>query len=452
MGYVNRLGHQPIIWHACGLVPHRSGDYTSGRPAPGNRNTMWPQISRWCCSLSISPCPDIDVLIVNTKSQRTVEKQLIANGQSHIVLGQNEKNIKRWTHTRKLELLLDGCQRSTKPYLCTMDAFDCVYSGDLSALISGLGDKQMLLSADVSHWPSNSPGKEKINSGCWLAKREYAIRWLTQAVAAAGNNPTIKNDQYWYNALYDPEHCLIDYDRMYIQTELRPKYVFNDFFSSVRCINLDKRPDRWERCVAQYEQWPFALPERFAAIDGTGHGRASGMLGCKLSHMQVIQEAQERGDASVFTLEDDFELCDSFTNHISLFLDHVPDDWDVLWVGGIHNRRPIQINNYVSRVRQAVNCHAYVVRDSMYQTMLDFWSGIGNHHIDNTFQHEQQKYHVYCPTDFLIGQRGGTKSNISGGFRHTTKFWSGFDRPAQPNNIMKLRRELLRERIAATPG
>ncbi len=58
MSYYNRhtLTH-PIIWHACGLVPHNSGDYVTGleRKPQDSRNTMWPEIRVWALAQKIAP-------------------------------------------------------------------------------------------------------------------------------------------------------------------------------------------------------------------------------------------------------------------------------------------------------------------------------------------------------------------------------------------------------------
>lgn len=440
--YSNRLGKKPIIWHSCGLVPHVSGEWISGleRGRQDKRNTMWDEIVRWATSLDIPPDPLTDVIVINNKAQSVVEKQLIKNNQPHMVFGQQHKEVRKWSHIFKLELLLEAAKLSTKPYIATMDAFDVVYSGCLIPFRESLGDKKMHVSADIMKWPPDSPGKEKINAGVWIAEREYAISWLEKAVAASKTRKDVKNDQYWYIALFDAENQKIDYGRDFVQTEIRPQFVKNDFIKYCRLINLKHRTDRWAECKKQFNDFPFIIPERFEALKGW-----CGMDGCKKSHMQVIREAQALEKEHVFILEDDFVLCPNFTQRISLFLEKVPDDWDILWIGGYHNKRPTPINDYVSKVERCVNCHAYIVRDRMYQPLLDFWSGIGNQHIDNTFQYEMPKYNIYCPKNFLIGQAGGLLSDISGQKREKTNFWSKVDEEIHyiPDRIDLARKERL---------
>lgn len=416
------------------------------RGAQDKRNTMWPELVRYCDKMESPPDMLTDWLVVNNREQSLVERQLIKNGQPHHVLGKEYASVKRWSHITKLELLLKGCQESSLPYVATMDAFDVTYGGPLASLRLALDDKPLLISADIMTWPRNAPSREKINAGVWIGRRDYMVQWLQKAVAASKTRADVKNDQYWYLALHDKE-WIIDYERKYIQTELRPKFVQNDWVKAARLINLRWRADRLQASVKQYEHWPFVLPERFEAIDGKGHGTK----GCRLSHMGVIQQTQELGLPHVFILEDDFVLAPRFTERISLFLEAVPDDWDILWIGGHHNRRPTVINEQVSKVVKCVNCHAYVVRANMYQVLLDYWGDpVREHrHIDNEFQSQQSKYNIYCPTNFLVGQAGGTKSNISWKTRQRTDFWSAIDNEIErpKDRVDRAREERLGTRV-----
>src|SRR5690349_1383334 len=75
--------------------------------------------------------------------------------------------------------------------------------------------------------------------------------------------------------------------------------AFTDLFDRIVCINLDRRPDRWESFSQRLA--PAGIPAdrvmRFAAIDGTilppppwwKAGR--GAWGCHQSHVRVLEDA-----------------------------------------------------------------------------------------------------------------------------------------------------------------
>ncbi len=386
--------------------------------------------------------PDIRILVPNTKATSLIERQLYENGQPYGVVGKcPECRDKAWSHIKKMEVLLKGCQATREPYVAAMDAFDVCCSGSLSVLKEALRGKQMLLSADHMKWPVNSPGDEKINAGVWFGRTDYVTGWLEKAVAAVPSHPKVVNDQFYYHLLFDPENQRIDYGREFIQTELRPVNIVNDWVKSAYLINLERRADRLRHCRRELEQWPFLTPRIFVGVDGKAHGK-SGRWGCQQSHCGVLKAAMEAGDEHVFVLEDDFTLCPGFTEKIAWFLNHVPEDWEILWIGGCHTRKPEMVGKGITRATAAINCHGYVVRNTAMQRLYDFWIGLNGEHIDNAFKHHMKEYKVYCPENFLIGQVGQTQSDISGRVRERTDFWSAHN-PPRDRRAERLKRQAI---------
>ena len=116
----------------------------------------------------------------------------------------------------------------------------------------------MLLSADHMKWPVNSPGDEKINAGVWFGRTDYVTGWLEKAVAAVPSHPKVVNDQFYYHLLFDPENQRIDYGREFIQTELRPVNIVNDWVKSAYLINLERRADRLRHCRRNWSNGRFS--------------------------------------------------------------------------------------------------------------------------------------------------------------------------------------------------
>ena len=63
------------------------------------------------------------------------------------------------------------------------------------------------------------------------------------------------------------------------------------------CINLDRRPERWERMQARFAAAAVGAVERFPAVDGGAGGvpaswpYSSGAYGCLRSHLAVVRAA-----------------------------------------------------------------------------------------------------------------------------------------------------------------
>ena len=70
-------------------------------------------------------------------------------------------------------------------------------------------------------------------------------------------------------------------------------------------INLEKRQDRLDHILKEFERMQFSNPpERFDAIPTEGFG----ILGCTISHCEVLKLAHERKYKNVLIFEDDFEF------------------------------------------------------------------------------------------------------------------------------------------------
>jgi hypothetical protein len=68
------------------------------------------------------------------------------------------------------------------------------------------------------------------------------------------------------------------------------------------CINLDRRPDRWEQ--AQREWAKFSdVPENLFRVKAVDTGSAAG---CGISHQLCVDDARRKGFGFVLVLEDDF--------------------------------------------------------------------------------------------------------------------------------------------------
>src|ERR1044071_5860910 len=101
---------------------------------------------------------------------------------------------------------------------------------------------------------------------------------------------------------------------------VHPQKILSILFSKTVCINLDRRPERWQRMQAQLARHGIHGVERFPAVDGnsvtkpTGWIHTAGAYGCLLSHLEVIREARRSNTPSVLIFEDDTVLDPDFQN------------------------------------------------------------------------------------------------------------------------------------------
>ena len=195
--------------------------------------------------------------------------------------------------------------------------------------------------------------------------------------------------------------------------------VLESSFEKVFLVNLDRRKDRLETCMKEFdERWPFKKPIRWRAVDGSlcpspyGWSAGGGAWGCMQSHRQILEHCLLEGINSVMVLEDDAYLLPEFEKQIQVFMDEVPSDWECLMIGGQHIRDPVPVSKNVVRCKDTQRTHAYVLRGSLIKDLYREWSSRSGH-CDHSMGPFCGSRITYAPSKFLIGQGEG-QSDISG--------------------------------------
>ncbi len=209
-------------------------------------------------------------------------------------------------------------------------------------------------------------------------------------------------------------------------------------FDRIYCINLDRRPDKWEafrgRCPASL----LSSVLRFSAIDyaqcppPVWWKAGGGAWGCYRSHHAIIECCLQEGVASVLILEDDAAPAEDFERRLAEYFESLPADWRMAYLGGqlLHTQReaPRRVNQHVYRPYNVNRTHAYALRGeglkTVYRHLSDSESWKQRHHIDHHLgvYHEGWPEGVYCPAQWLFGQAGGM-SDVNGRLK-PTEFWT----------------------------
>lgn len=196
-----------------------------------------------------------------------------------------------------------------------------------------------------------------------------------------------------------------------------------------RCvlINLKRRPERLANFRRQQLEigWPLPSVDVFEAIDGNRVGvpdtytAGGGAWGCLRSHVSILERAVMDGIERLLVLEDD--VCWKGVSELQQFLRTVPDDWDMLMLGGQHMEEPQLVMDGIVRCNNCQRTHAYAIRGDAMKDLLKLWYGCTSH-IDHWMGPWQRNWKVYSPTTFVFGQSGG-RSDISGSL-NPAKYWT----------------------------
>jgi len=188
-----------------------------------------------------------------------------------------------------------------------------------------------------------------------------------------------------------------------------------DRFDKVYCINLKRRPERLQEFTDEVNKFNLGEFEVFEAIDGNNIKNTRRQLkpseqGLIESNLKIIKECIQKKYNNVLIIEDDCMFSEEVLN-IDEYFKHLPNDWDMLYMGGNHNTHvnvnpPQIINEKVCKLHHTFSTHFVAINRSLFEE-LDFILNITNEPLDVCYTGIQKNKNVYSFYPAIAKQRIG---------------------------------------------
>ena len=150
----------------------------------------------------------------------------------------------------------------------------------------------------------------------------------------------------------------------------------------IYCINLDRRPDRWES-VSKFFQEQNLEVERWSAVDGQKltfqyetTKAYNGEFGGLLSHYNVICDANKHNYENVLIFEDDVRSKFNILNRIDELLINKDLKFDMLYLGGNHIGGLVQMDQFLFKMNRSYAIQAYIVNKNAYDKIIKYFTNI----------------------------------------------------------------------------
>ena len=132
--------------------------------------------------------------------------------------------------------------------------------------------------------------------------------------------------------------------------------IINNFFDKVYVINLKSREDRLKQCKSELDKHGIDYII-FDAIKGSGPVgkiRLPGLVGCLLSHVEILKKAASENLNNVFIFEDDVRIINNNYFELKECLDNLPPNDIFLLTNcgfhqGIGHDGRIHKNTYINK-------------------------------------------------------------------------------------------------------
>ena len=177
--------------------------------------------------------------------------------------------------------------------------------------------------------------------------------------------------------------------------------VFFMNFPLTICVNLDRRLERWQRLQRAFANQNMGPVRRFQATDGNdvvlppNWIHSAGAYGCLLSHVRAVREARDAGLSSILIFKDDVVFDPEFKENFESFIQELPDDWDMLFLGALHKHEPVKISEHIGRITKANSTFAYAIRNTVFDAFIELHSRAEDV-IDMNNYLLQERFNCYC--------------------------------------------------------
>jgi len=153
-----------------------------------------------------------------------------------------------------------------------------------------------------------------------------------------------------------------------------------DNIDKIYYINLDHRTDRKEQFENQItthfkDSILESRIERFPAIK-----HEQGLLGCSMSHLEVIKKARQTDAKYILVFEDDFEFIvsrETFLTNLEQLFQQVETnglDFKVIMLAyNANNRAEIYANDLLDYTTDVQTCAGYLVNSKYFDELITCW-------------------------------------------------------------------------------
>jgi GR25 family glycosyltransferase involved in LPS biosynthesis len=160
----------------------------------------------------------------------------------------------------------------------------------------------------------------------------------------------------------------------------------NDFVDKIYCINLKRRPDRWEKIKKEFKSNNLFV-ERFDAVDGMelddneiilNHNDLklkNGAQGALKSHRSILKDAIDNNYERICIFEDDISFCKDFINRFKYYAKFTPDNWDIMYLGCHFNNCPLPEETkkkYIFKNIRNYGCFSMIIKKEMIKKIYEY--------------------------------------------------------------------------------
>lgn len=183
--------------------------------------------------------------------------------------------------------------------------------------------------------------------------------------------------------------------------------TLESLLENVFVVHLPHREDRKAHIEKEMKKiGPF---QYFDAINGHESNYTGPLLkgewGIKQTHIELLKKANGELLNTILILEDDVVFTDQVIASLSEAIKHLPDDFDLFYLGGAHKEIPTHYAGDLFKVTNTVTLHAVFVNAKAYGKLIDNIECFRDEPVDNVYASLQPSLKAYVHFPHIAWQR-----------------------------------------------
>jgi len=215
------------------------------------------------------------------------------------------------------------------------------------------------------------------------------------------------------------------------------KNLLNKIFDKIYVINLKQEVEK--KIIIEKKLKELNIEYTiFEAVDGQklknvkllNYGTL-GAVGCRLSHMKILEDAVKNNYTSILVFEDDVIFRKDFNKHLEEQYSTIKNNnvnWKLLYLGCSYHGLPKNIKNsidYVETIGNAYGAFAVGIHKDIYNVILNHIKNTNKVYDDILAQNIQPNYKSIVFNPQIVSAIVSKKSNTDNGVINQKKYMEG---------------------------
>ena len=185
----------------------------------------------------------------------------------------------------------------------------------------------------------------------------------------------------------------------------------NNISDSIYVINLKERTDRRDHITNELKKIECDDYILFEGVNGKKVTNStklpSGMFGLIITYINIYREWKKTPKDNILIIEDDCIFIDDFNKNLEDYMNHVPEDWDMLYFGANHNyhmgEKTEPINEKCIKLNKSFSAHCVILKSYVFEELIDKLQSFSVEN-DVMMANLQKKYNAYSSVPGLTSQ------------------------------------------------